>query len=131
MLGGGSPAAVSRALDPRLAEAASRYPDRSIATRSERELRVFAARRRAIFSAWYELFPRSMSREPGRHGTFADAERTLPYVRELGFDIVYLPPIHPVGRTARRLNSRPISAREAAELCYPAAEDRSSERPRP
>ena len=110
LLGGQSPAALSRALDPRLAEAASRYPDRSVASRSERELRVFAARKRAIFSAWYELFPRSTSREPGRHGTFADAERMLPYVRELGFDIVYLPPVHPIGRTARKGKNNALNA---------------------
>jgi len=110
LLAGQSAAALSRALDPRLAEAASRYPDRAVATRSERELRVFAERKRAIFSAWYELFPRSTAREPGRHGTFADAERMLPYVQELGFDVVYLPPVHPIGRTARKGKNNAISA---------------------
>jgi starch synthase (maltosyl-transferring) len=110
LLAGQSPATISRALDPRLGDAASRYPDRSIATRSERELRVFAERKRAIFSAWYEMFPRSASREPGRHGTFSDAERLLPYVRELGFDIVYLPPIHPIGRTARKGKDNALQA---------------------
>ncbi|MFL5309584.1 MAG: alpha-1,4-glucan--maltose-1-phosphate maltosyltransferase [Myxococcales bacterium] len=102
LLSGQAAGTLSRALDPRLAEAASRYPDRAVATRSERELRVFAERKRAIFSAWYELFPRSAAREPGRHGTFLDAERLLPYVQELGFDVVYLPPVHPIGRTARK-----------------------------
>jgi starch synthase (maltosyl-transferring) len=110
LLSGQSPAALSRALDPRLAEAASRYPDRGVATRSDRELRVFAERKRAIFSAWYELFPRSAAREPGRHGTFADAERMLPYVQELGFDVVYLPPIHPIGRTARKGKNNALGA---------------------
>ena len=110
LLAGQSAATLSRALDPRLAEAASRYPDRAVATRSERELRVFAERKRAIFSAWYELFPRSTAREPGRHGTFADAERMLPYVQELGFDVVYLPPVHPIGRTARKGKNNAISA---------------------
>jgi starch synthase (maltosyl-transferring) len=110
LLGGQSPATLSRALDPRLAETASRYPDKSAATRSGRELRVFAERKRAIFSAWYELFPRSASREPGRHGTFADAERMLPYVRDLGFDIVYLPPIHPIGKTARKGKNNALAA---------------------
>src|SRR5712672_994902 len=110
LLAGQSAANVSRALDPRLAEAASRYPDRAVATRSERELRVFAERKRAIFSAWYELFPRSTAREPGRHATFADAERMLPYLQELGFDVVYLPPIHPIGRTARKGKNNSLKA---------------------
>jgi len=110
LLAGQSAATLSRALDPRLAEAASRYPDRAVATRSERELRVFAERKRAVFSAWYELFPRSTAREPGRHGTFADAERMLPYVQELGFDVVYLPPVHPIGRTARKGKNNALTA---------------------
>ena len=110
LLAGQSAATLSRALDPRLAEAASRYPDRAVATRSDRELRVFAERKRAVFSAWYELFPRSAAREPGRHGTFADAERMLPYVQELGFDVVYLPPVHPIGRTARKGKNNALTA---------------------
>jgi len=57
---------------------------------------------RAVFSAWYEFFPRSESSEPGRHGTFREAERRLEYAADLGFDVVYLPPIHPIGRTGRR-----------------------------
>ncbi len=56
----------------------------------------------AGFGAWYELFPRSQARVPGRHGTFADAERRLPELAELGFDVIYLPPIHPIGRTHRK-----------------------------
>ena len=58
-------------------------------------------RERAVFSAWYELFPRSTG-NAGEHGTFATAEGMLPYVAELGFDIVYLPPIHPVVVTHRK-----------------------------
>ena len=57
---------------------------------------------RAAFAAWYELFPRSTSPVPGVHGTFRDAEGTLPRIAELGFDVVYLPPIHPVGHTFRK-----------------------------
>src|SRR5690606_29961776 len=51
-------------------------------------------RKLALFSAWYEFFPRSTSDEEGRHGTFKDCERILPEIAEMGFDIVYLPPIH-------------------------------------
>ncbi|HEX6964225.1 MAG TPA: alpha-1,4-glucan--maltose-1-phosphate maltosyltransferase [Gemmatimonadaceae bacterium] len=71
-------------------------------TSYERELSVWVDRDRARFAAWYEMFPRSQTTEPGRHGTFADAERALPRIAELGFDVVYLPPIHPVGVTERK-----------------------------
>ena len=57
---------------------------------------------RAGFASWYELFPRSQSPVPGRHGTFADTVKQLSRVAELGFDVVYFPPIHPIGRTARK-----------------------------
>jgi starch synthase (maltosyl-transferring) len=80
----------------------STYPDLERATRYERELEVFVEPERARFSAWYEVFPRSLASEPGRHGTFADLERHLDYVQELGFDVLYLPPIHPIGRTKRK-----------------------------
>lgn len=55
----------------------------------------------ARFSAWYELFPRSFGQH-GKHGTFADVERLLPYVASMGFDVLYLPPVHPIGRTFRK-----------------------------
>ncbi|SMF57482.1 alpha-1,4-glucan:maltose-1-phosphate maltosyltransferase [Tistlia consotensis] len=65
-------------------------------------LQVFADRPAAAFSAWYELMPRSQSGDAGRHGTFDDVVARLPYVRELGFDVLYFPPIHPIGRTNRK-----------------------------
>jgi starch synthase (maltosyl-transferring) len=81
---------------------ASRYPDLTDATRYERELEVAVDPVLAGFSAWYELFPRSASDEPGRHGTFTDVRRRLDYVEELGFDVLYLPPIHPIGMLKRK-----------------------------
>jgi starch synthase (maltosyl-transferring) len=63
---------------------------------------VWIDRERALFSAWYELMPRSMSFSMERHGTFDDVIARLPYVRDLGFDVLYLPPIHPIGRTNRK-----------------------------
>jgi starch synthase (maltosyl-transferring) len=81
---------------------ASRYPDMTLATRYEPELEVAVDPVLAEFSAWYELFPRSASDDPGRHGTFADVERRLDYVEELGFDVLYLPPIHPIGVLKRK-----------------------------
>jgi len=83
-------AALMRALDPR--EFASRSP----------EFPVRVERRVAQFGSWYELFPRSQSGDPGRHGTFDDVIVRLPAIREMGFDVLYFPPIHPIGRKNRK-----------------------------
>lgn len=82
------------------------HPDE--VTTLERPREVLVDRPEATFSAWYELFPRSQSRVPGKHGTFADTARRLPEIAAMGFDVIYLPPIHPIGETARkgRNNSR-------------------------
>jgi starch synthase (maltosyl-transferring) len=93
--------AIAAALEERLAELVARYPDRSLATEYAQVLEVVVDPPRARFSAWYELFPRSTG-EAGRHGTFHDVEKRLDYVVELGFDTLYLPPIHPIGRTKRK-----------------------------
>ena len=91
----------THATDPMLHELVSRYPDRRFATESQ-ELPIVVDPVRARFSSWYEFFPRSTTEKAPRHGTFADAEKRLPYVAELGFNVVYLPPIHPVGRSFRK-----------------------------
>ncbi len=78
------------------------YPDLTHATRYEAELPVWVDRERARFSSWYELFPRSASPDPGRHGTFSDVEQQLPEIAAMGFDVLYLPPIHPIGRAFRK-----------------------------
>jgi starch synthase (maltosyl-transferring) len=90
------------ALDDTLADLAAAYPDRSLEASYGTELPLVADRERARFSSWYELFPRSTSPEPGRHGTFRDVEARLPYVAGLGFDVLYFPPIHPIGREKRK-----------------------------
>ena len=90
------------ALAEDLVALARRYPDRSGACRYDRELRVVVDPKVARFSAWYEVFPRSCAPERGRHGTLADCLAWLPAVAEMGFDILYLPPIHPIGRTLRK-----------------------------
>jgi starch synthase (maltosyl-transferring) len=89
-------------LDDEIVELVERYPDQTFATRYEPELSVWVDRERAGFSAWYELFPRSASPVPGKHGTFADVESQLPEIAAMGFDIVYMPPIHPIGRAFRK-----------------------------
>jgi starch synthase (maltosyl-transferring) len=78
-----------------------RWPDRRLGTGYDRELVVWVEPERAGFSAWYEMFPRSTG-PTGTHGTFATTERRLPYVAGMGFDVLYLPPIHPIGRTHRK-----------------------------
>ena len=80
----------------------ARYPDLEHATRYETELPLWVDRPRARFSSWYELFPRSASPIPGQHGTLRDVERQLPEIAAMGFDVVYLPPIHPIGRAFRK-----------------------------
>jgi starch synthase (maltosyl-transferring) len=67
-------------------------------------------RERAAFSTWYELFPRSASPEPGRHGTFLDVIDRLDHVASMGFDVLYLPPIHPIGRAYRKGRNNVIEA---------------------
>jgi starch synthase (maltosyl-transferring) len=90
------------ALDEHGEAIAARHPDRRFETAWPVELPLRVDRERARFSSWYELFPRSTSKEPGRHGTLADCEARLEYVAGLGFDVVYLPPIHPIGRERRK-----------------------------
>jgi len=80
----------------------ARVPDRSLATRYAPVLPVIVDRRIAQFAAWYEFFPRSQGTTPGIQGTLADAARRLPEIRALGFDVVYLPPIHPIGHAFRK-----------------------------
>ena len=86
------------------------YPDLRLATEFEPELPLRVDRERAGFSAWYELFPRSTSPIPGQHGTFADVEKQLPEIAGMGFDIVYMPPIHPIGRAFRKGPNNAMSA---------------------
>jgi starch synthase (maltosyl-transferring) len=100
------------ALDTEMAAVAQRYPDRRYAAVYEKELKIVVDRSRARFSSWYEFFPRSTSPEVGRHGTLRDAEARLEYVAELGFDIVYLPPIHPVGSVNRKGKNNTLQADE-------------------
>jgi starch synthase (maltosyl-transferring) len=85
-----------------LAQAMARWPDRRGATRYGRELDLVVDRPLARFAAWYEMFPRSQGRTPGRGASFEDAIARLAEVQAMGFDVVYLPPIHPIGRVNRK-----------------------------
>jgi starch synthase (maltosyl-transferring) len=98
------------ALDEKMAALAARYPDRALEARWPVEMPLTVERERARFSTWYELFPRSAADTPGRHGTFADVEKRLAYVAELGFDVLYLPPIHPIGHERRKGRNNAVTA---------------------
>lgn len=93
---------VRLACSEALSESMRRHVDRSRATRYDPGLRVQVERERARWGAWYEFFPRSCAPEPGRHGHFRDCEARLEHAASMGFDVVYLPPIHPIGRTGRK-----------------------------
>lgn len=76
--------------------------DRTKAHRYDKVLNVLVERQKALFSSWYEFFPRSTSPNPGEHGTFKTSEAILPEIAKMGFDVIYLPPIHPIGRSHRK-----------------------------
>jgi len=106
-----TPAARSRILlDEETAELMDTYPDRSAATTYDGELEVVVDRPLVRFAAWYELFPRSQATDPGRHGTFQDCIRRLPDIAAMGFDVIYLPPIHPIGRSFRKGKNNSLTA---------------------
>ena len=86
----------------RACRALASHPDRTLATTYPVEFPLVVDRERARCSAWYELFPRSVRSTPGAHGTLRDCEARLPYVAGMGFDVFYLPPIHPIGRDHRK-----------------------------
>ncbi|CAB3786030.1 maltotransferase domain-containing protein [Pararobbsia alpina] len=88
--------------------AASRL--RPFVVRHPKILRVETERSAARFASWYELFPRSMSNDPNRHGTFIDVIDRLPAIRDMGFDVLYFPPIHPIGRVNRKGKNNTLKA---------------------
>jgi starch synthase (maltosyl-transferring) len=90
----------SVAAEAEVVAAAGRHADRRDATRTD-PYGVVVDPPRARFSSWYEMFPRSAG-APGQHGTLRDCARRVPYVAEMGFDVLYLPPIHPIGRAYRK-----------------------------
>lgn len=94
--------AIEAALSGELDELVHRHPDKRFAVRYDRTPEIRVDQKKAGFSTWYEFFPRSWSEEPGKHGTFQECKRLLPLIAGMGFDVVYLPPIHPVGTTKRK-----------------------------
>ena len=101
---------ASAASDPDLAGLMARHHDRSNATRSAIEYPLQVDRERASFAAWYEFFPRSGS-TPDRSATFKEAQVQLERAAAMGFDVVYLPPIHPIGRSHRKGRNNSLEAK--------------------
>ncbi|MFW5783251.1 MAG: alpha-1,4-glucan--maltose-1-phosphate maltosyltransferase [Spirochaetota bacterium] len=110
---------AGRALDEGLVELVRRYPDRSLATRADTLYPISVDPPHARFSAWYEMFPRSTwdlgdSAGPAvaepTHATLRDVVSRLDYVADLGFDVLYLPPIHPIGRSFRKGRNNALAA---------------------
>ena len=93
--------AIREATSSYLHQIFKKYPIRLLVNTSL-ELKVYVDRKKALFSTWYEFFPRSASAEEGKHGTFKDCERLLPRVASMGFDTLYFPPIHPIGEVNRK-----------------------------
>src|SRR5580692_354674 len=96
------PTALAVVSEIEISAAAERVGERFGVTRFEPLLELVVDREKAQFGTWYEMFVRSQGIEPGKPGTFHDAERRLPELRDLGFDVVYLTPIHPIGHTNRK-----------------------------
>ncbi len=98
------------ALSKKVTTVMTKYSDRRSAVTYPKELIVVVDREKVRFSTWYEMFPRSCANKPGQHGTFKDCEMRLPYISEMDFNVLYLPPIHPIGSTNRKgKNNSPIS----------------------
>ncbi len=108
-------ATAALALQDEISEVISRYPNTALETRYDRELEVVVDREKARFSSWYELFPRSWSPVPGQHGTLRDVTGRLEYVAEMGFDVLYLPPISPIGKSFRKGKNNSVEAAPGEE----------------
>lgn len=106
----GQDAAVAVALQTDLAELMDRHEERHAWTQYPRELEVMVDRVKARYGAWYEIFPRSQGTEPGKGTTFRECEARLPYIRDMGFDVLYLTPIHPIGTTNRKGPNNSLNA---------------------
>jgi starch synthase (maltosyl-transferring) len=94
--------AAELAISAELADVMDRWPDRSDATRYRRELELIVDRLEARFAAWYEIFPRSQGTDPTRSATFREAEARIPAIAAMGFNVLYMTPIHPIGHTKRK-----------------------------
>ncbi len=93
--------AIEAAVSSDLQALFKKYPTKFLANQTQ-EFKAYVDRQKALFSTWYEFFPRSASSIPGKHGTFKDCEALLPRVAKMGFDTLYFPPVHPIGEVNRK-----------------------------
>lgn len=101
---------VQEILTGRLYDRMIQFPLRDHAVVTERTYLIQVDREKANFSTWYEFFPRSFGKA-GKHGTFKDCIQFLPYISEMGFDVIYLPPIHPIGKTNRKGKNNNVTSK--------------------
>ena len=106
----GDPARLAILLGEETAEVYASGDSRAFKVRLDPPIAIDSERRTAEFASWYELFPRSQSGDPHHHGTFDDVIRRLPAIRDMGFDVVYFPPIHPIGKTNRKGRNNALKA---------------------
>ena len=97
-------------LAPATADAINKARHRPFLARDATTYRIDAERAAARFASWYEIFPRSMGGDPARHGTFDDVIAQLPRIRDMGFDVLYFPPIHPIGKINRKGRNNTLTA---------------------
>jgi starch synthase (maltosyl-transferring) len=111
-LGGGGTGTdrLTRTLSAETAALMAAADDRPFLTRSEPELAVDVDRPQAGFASWYEMFPRSATDDPTRPGNFGDVIAQLPRIARMGFDVLYFPPIHPIGGTNRKGRNNALTA---------------------
>ncbi len=102
--------AIAIVLSDDFKQAVHQYPLRQYVTKSDKQLEVRVEDPKVLFSTWYELFPRSSSLTPGVHGTFQDTIKLLPRIASMHFDVLYLPPIHPIGKMNRKGKNNSVSA---------------------
>jgi len=102
--------AIDFVLSPEFAEIVHANPLRANETKLDSEIKIQVEYAKANFSAWYEFFPRSASLESGKHGTFQDCIRLLPRIAAMGFDVLYFPPIHPIGKVNRKGKNNNVSS---------------------
>lgn len=105
-----SEAASENILSDKMSELIRCTADRTNATKTTQVFKIEIDRKKALYSTWYELFPRSAASEPGTHGTFNDVKRLLPRIADMGFDVLYFPPIHPIGEINRKGRNNSLTA---------------------
>lgn len=103
---------VSLSIGDKISQMMAQTIDIFEATHYHKILNIEVDRPRALFSAWYEFFPRSASAEQGKHGTFKDCEKIIPEIARMGFDVIYFPPVHPIGKKFRKGKNNALTATE-------------------